>query len=254
MANKIIPKRSSVSGKVPATTDLDVGEIAVNLTDRKIYTKDSGGTVVSIGGGSGDVIGPASSMNSALALFNGTTGKLLKNSQIYADANGNVGQLNANPSQYKTSGTTNNVTGTGTNSGPATQMLVGDVNNPGNGYLCRESFRIQVGGKTEISRITATGVNGAGYYFKIICVGHSASTGSGLRILEGYWWGDAASLSFITNSSYGAAPLVYVECPSNGVLIVSAESANQAAGNLNAGMSIEWLVAPDFSGATNTIS
>lgn len=62
MANKIIPKRSSVSGKVPATTDLDVGEIAVNLTDRIIYTKDAGGTVVQLGGSSGGADLPAGSV------------------------------------------------------------------------------------------------------------------------------------------------------------------------------------------------
>jgi hypothetical protein len=53
MANKLIAKRSSVAGKVPATTDLDVGEIAVNLADRKIFTKDSAGTVVQLGGSGG---------------------------------------------------------------------------------------------------------------------------------------------------------------------------------------------------------
>lgn len=254
MANKIIPKRSSVSGKVPATTDLDVGEIAVNLTDRKIFTKDSGGTVVQLGSGGGDVVGPSAATNSALALFNGATGKLLKNSQVYADANGNVGQLNSNPAQYKQSGTTNNISGTGTNSGPATQMLVGDINNPGNGFHCRESFRVDVNGKTEISRITASAVNGAGYYIKIVCVGHSASTGSGLKIMEGYWWGSTGDLVWITNTGYGSQPLVYVDVPSNGVLIISAASANAANGNLHAAMTVEWLVAPDFSGANNTIS
>lgn len=51
MASKIIPKRSSLAGKVPTTADLDVGEIAVNLTDRVIYTKDAGGAVVQLGAG-----------------------------------------------------------------------------------------------------------------------------------------------------------------------------------------------------------
>lgn len=53
MANKIIPKRSSVAGKVPAATDLVVGEIAVNLTDRTIFTKDASNNVVQLGGGTG---------------------------------------------------------------------------------------------------------------------------------------------------------------------------------------------------------
>lgn len=56
MANKIIPKRSSVAGRVPTTGDLDIGEIAINLTDKKLYVKDGSGAVVEIvgsGGGGG---------------------------------------------------------------------------------------------------------------------------------------------------------------------------------------------------------
>lgn len=48
MATKIIPKKSSVAAKVPLTTDLDIGELALNLADKKIYTKDSGGTVIEL--------------------------------------------------------------------------------------------------------------------------------------------------------------------------------------------------------------
>lgn len=82
MANTIIVKRSSVAGKVPTAGDLQVGELAVNLTDKKIYSKDAGGTVVQLGGGSGtgDVVGPASSTDNALVRFDGTTGKLVQNS------------------------------------------------------------------------------------------------------------------------------------------------------------------------------
>jgi len=52
MANKIVLKKSSVAAKVPLATDLDVGEIAVNLVDKKLYSKDAGGTVILVGTGS----------------------------------------------------------------------------------------------------------------------------------------------------------------------------------------------------------
>lgn len=39
-------KRSSVVGKAPLAADLEIGEIAINLADRVIYTKDSSNTVV----------------------------------------------------------------------------------------------------------------------------------------------------------------------------------------------------------------
>lgn len=44
---------------------------------------------VASGGGSGDVVGPASSVDYEIPVFNSTTGKLLKNSFISSDASGN---------------------------------------------------------------------------------------------------------------------------------------------------------------------
>lgn len=43
MANTIIHKKSSVTGKKPLTTDLALGEIAINTYDGKIYTKKNNG-------------------------------------------------------------------------------------------------------------------------------------------------------------------------------------------------------------------
>ena len=43
-------KKSSVEGKVPDAADLAVAELAVNLKDRKLYTKDADGNVVALGG------------------------------------------------------------------------------------------------------------------------------------------------------------------------------------------------------------
>jgi hypothetical protein len=41
MANpKIIPKKSSVAGKIPATTDLALGEVCINHQDRRFYTRN----------------------------------------------------------------------------------------------------------------------------------------------------------------------------------------------------------------------
>ena len=49
------------------------------------------GTVLSAaGGGAGDVVGPASATNTAIALFDSTTGKLIKNSTVTVDSTGNV--------------------------------------------------------------------------------------------------------------------------------------------------------------------
>ena len=55
MANTIKLKRSAVAGKVPTTGDLDLGELALNTYDGKLYTKKDNGTasVVEIGAGGG---------------------------------------------------------------------------------------------------------------------------------------------------------------------------------------------------------
>ena len=44
------PKRSEVAASVPTTGQLEVGEIALNITDGKFYTKTSGNVVKEVGG------------------------------------------------------------------------------------------------------------------------------------------------------------------------------------------------------------
>ena len=55
MANLIKLKRSAVAGKVPTTSDLELGELAYNSFDGKLYAKKDNGTasIVELSGGSG---------------------------------------------------------------------------------------------------------------------------------------------------------------------------------------------------------
>ena len=50
MATVIKPKRSETALSVPAANSLAVGELAMNVTDGKFYTKTSGGVVKEVGG------------------------------------------------------------------------------------------------------------------------------------------------------------------------------------------------------------
>lgn len=56
----LIPYHSTTSGNVPSAGNMQTGEIALNATDRVIYTKDGTGLVVAIGsgatGGGGDTV------------------------------------------------------------------------------------------------------------------------------------------------------------------------------------------------------
>ncbi len=50
----VITKNSSTASAVPAAGSLVQGELAVNVTDKKLYTKNSGGTVVKVVGSLGN--------------------------------------------------------------------------------------------------------------------------------------------------------------------------------------------------------
>jgi len=51
MAITIKPKRSETASSVPTTSDLAVGEIAINTADKKLYVRDSSDAIQAIGGG-----------------------------------------------------------------------------------------------------------------------------------------------------------------------------------------------------------
>ena len=57
MAQTIKLKRSSVSGNTPSTSDLELGEVAINTYDGKMFIKKNDGSdsIVEIGGSSGTV-------------------------------------------------------------------------------------------------------------------------------------------------------------------------------------------------------
>ena len=48
MPTSIITKHTSSAGAKPTTSDVHVGELAVNLADRTIYTKDSSNAIWSL--------------------------------------------------------------------------------------------------------------------------------------------------------------------------------------------------------------
>ena len=85
---------STTAAAIPVAGNLVNGELAINITDGKLYYKDNGGTVqllASKAGSSGDVVGPASATDNAVVRFDGTTGKLVQNSAVtIADTSGDI--------------------------------------------------------------------------------------------------------------------------------------------------------------------
>jgi len=78
----IILKKSSTAGGVPLTSDLEQGEVALNLADRKLYTKDQANNVVAVGSAFVGTVSPTSPIegdlwydtnNDLLKAYNGAT-------------------------------------------------------------------------------------------------------------------------------------------------------------------------------------
>ena len=82
MAIILKPKKSDTASAVPTTGDLAVGEICMNVADRKIYTRKSNNSIVIVGshietdvGGTsvgGDVTGTVSNIQIAANAVDGT--------------------------------------------------------------------------------------------------------------------------------------------------------------------------------------
>jgi hypothetical protein len=74
MATQIKPKRSSVPNNTPTTSNLESGELAVNMADRKIWI-NNGTDVIQVGAGTLAALSGISITNAASGdalVFNGT--------------------------------------------------------------------------------------------------------------------------------------------------------------------------------------
>lgn len=88
MANPVKIKKSAVAGKIPTTSDLSLGELGLNTTDAKLFTrKEVSGTasIVQIGG-EATVAAAAAAMPRSGGTFTGSVQLALNSTESYGGA------------------------------------------------------------------------------------------------------------------------------------------------------------------------
>jgi len=92
---KILPKRSSVRGSVPDTTDLAAGEIAINSADAKLYVRGASNNIVTLATGNADSYTTNTYTNGVLtgqSMYTTNGGDLLE-TKTFTYTNGNLTQV-----------------------------------------------------------------------------------------------------------------------------------------------------------------
>jgi len=182
---------STTASAVPLAANLVPGELAININDGKLYYENSSGVVTLLAaasGASGDVVGPASSTANGVALFDGTTGKLLQSPSTITYASSTLSLPTISPSaNLAFTGTGNRITGDFSNATLANRVLfqnsttnantlIGNIPNgtaSGAGFIAYNSsdpsnasfMDIRVQGATDV-RLTS-GINGTGSYLPL---------------------------------------------------------------------------------------
>jgi hypothetical protein len=212
-ATPIIIYNSSTASQVPLAANLSQGELAINVTDKKLYSKDSGGNVILIASSGGDVTGPATATDNAIARFDTTTGKLIQNSVVtIADTTGNmagVGTLTATTVNAALNGTL----GATTPSTVAATTISASGNITGAqgatyGFIVPNSGAIRSGsnGKLQISADTGNAYADSNISFDIdgnvlATIDSSGNVGIGVTPSA---WGSLFKVTQTLNSNYGS--------------------------------------------------
>jgi hypothetical protein len=97
--NKIELKRSAVPGKVPTTSSLDLGELALNTYDGKVFLKRDNGTqsIVELAVASGSILSASYAQTSSYSDNFLVNGSLIANGGITGSFSGSLYNLQGTP-------------------------------------------------------------------------------------------------------------------------------------------------------------
>lgn len=125
----IVTKNSSTASAVPLAGDLVKGELAVNVTDKKLYTKDNSATVVKVVGSLGNQEASAVAITGGTVAGVAQTGGTINNTPVGATTASTVRGTTITATTGFTGDLTGNVTGntTGTHTGAVTGNVTGNL-------------------------------------------------------------------------------------------------------------------------------
>lgn len=186
-----------ISSEVPAASTLDGSELFALIQGGDTVKADLDTIAAYIGGGAtGDVVGPASATDNAVARFDTTTGKLLQNSVVLIGDTGNITGIGTMASGAHT------VTSTS-----ATSFVVGPNGATNPAFVVDGSVASAATGFTVIGRAA-----GAGVTLSVISSGTNegfnlATKGTGTATMTG---GSSAQIAVSTGSCMSASTTALV--------------------------------------------
>ena len=125
----IITKNSSTASATPAAGDLTKGELAINVTDKKLYTKDNSSTVVRIVGSLGNQEASAAAITGGTVAGVAQTGGTINNTPIGGTTAAAITGTTVTATTGFVGALTGAVTGntTGTHTGAVTGNVTGNL-------------------------------------------------------------------------------------------------------------------------------
>ena len=181
MSNKVLLKKSSVVGKVPATTDLDYGEVALNYADGLLYYKTANNIIQSFSSSTSSFV----TLTGTQTLTNKTlTAPTINGATLSGTLSGNItlsGTVNFTGSETLIS------SGSGGNEGGELHFVAPSTGTTLSGPIAIDIYQNKI-------RFFETGGTNRGAYIDF----SSASAGVGSNLLSG---GGGASLPSQTGNS-----------------------------------------------------